>query len=62
MSTERNKPGLIKGMRQEFKKITWPSKNEVIRSTTVVLGALVAISIIIKLLDLLFRFLLSFTV
>lgn len=56
------KTGLVKGMKREYKRISWPSKKSVINSTIVVLTALVAVSVITKLLDLLFNFILSFTV
>ena len=62
MSTEKKNKGTVKGMRSEFKKIAWPTKSEVINSTLVVIAALVGVSIVTKLLDMLFQFILSFTV
>ena len=62
MADNKKKTGLFRGMRNEFRKITWPTKDEIIRSTIVVIAALIGVSIIVKLLDLLFQFLLSFTV
>ena len=56
------KTGLVKGMKREYKRISWPSKKSVINSTIVVLTALIAVSVITKLLDLLFNFILSLTV
>lgn len=62
MSTENKKSGFLKGIRNEFGKITWPKVKEVLNSTAVVLVFIAVFSIITKLLDLLFGFLLSFTV
>lgn len=62
MSTEKKKTGLVKGMNRELKKVVWPKKDEIIKSTLVVVSALIAVSIITKLLDLLFNFILSFTI
>lgn len=60
--TEKKKTGFFRGIRNEFKKITWPTKNEVFKSTLVVVAALIGMSILVKLLDTIFRFILSFTV
>lgn len=60
--TEKKKTGFFKGIKNEFKKITWPTKNEVFKSTLVVISALIGMSILVKLLDTIFRFVLSFTV
>lgn len=60
--TEKKKTGFFKGIRNEFKKITWPTKNEIFKSTIVVVAALIGMSILVKLLDTIFRFILSFTV
>lgn len=60
--TEKKKTGFFRGIRNEFKKITWPTKNEVFKSTLVVIAALIGMSILVKLLDTIFRFILSFTV
>lgn len=60
--TEKKKTGFFKGIKNEFKKITWPTKNEVFKSTLVVIAALIGMSILVKLLDTIFRFVLSFTV
>ncbi|WP_103981514.1 preprotein translocase subunit SecE [Helcococcus massiliensis] len=60
--TEKKKTGFFRGIRNEFKKITWPTKNEVFKSTLVVIAALIGMSILVKLLDTIFQFILSFTV
>ena len=43
------KPGFFKGVKSEFKKITWPDKKSLVKqtvavvSTTIVLGVLIAV-------------------
>lgn len=61
MSSEK-KSGLLKGIRKEFSKITWPKKDEVVKTTLVVIAAIIGISVLVKLVDMLFQFILSFTV
>lgn len=59
--TEARKKGLIKGMKSEYKKISWPKKQDVLNMSLVVLAAIVGVSIVVKLIDLVFQFVLSFT-
>lgn len=47
-----NKGGFFKGIKKEFKKISWPTKNELVNSTIVVLVSLIAVATVIKLIDL----------
>ena len=49
-NTEKaKKPGFFKGVKSEFKKITWPDKKSLFKqtvavvSTTIVLGVLIAV-------------------
>ena len=49
-NTEKaKKPGFFKGVKSEFKKITWPDKKSLVKQTvavvvtTVVLGVLIAV-------------------
>ncbi|MFM1524102.1 MULTISPECIES: preprotein translocase subunit SecE [Helcococcus] len=60
MSTE--KKGFLKGIRNEYGKIVWPTKRELLKATFVVIVTIIAVSAVTKLLDMLFGFLLSFTV
>ena len=46
----------IKDYRSELKKIVWPSRPQVIKNTGIVLVAIIFMSIVIGLLDLLFGF------
>ena len=59
--TERKK-GFLKGIRQEFKKIVWPTKEETMNSALVVFASLAAVSVFIKIIDEILRFLLNLVV
>ncbi len=47
----KKKPSFFKGVRKEFKKVTWPSKDLVAKQTTVVVAITVVLGILIALLD-----------
>lgn len=60
---ESSGPGnFLKGVRSEFKKIIWPTKQEAIKYTVIVIIACIIVSIIVYLLDLVFANLLSLIV
>lgn len=59
MTEKKAKKGFFKSVRSEFKKIVWPTKEELVNSTIVVLISLVVVSAFIKLIDELIRFLLN---
>ena len=44
----------FKEVKSELKKVTWPSKKQVTKSTLVVIAAVILIGIVIWVLDLLF--------
>ena len=44
----------LKGLKSEFKKIVWPSKEETTRSTVVVVSTIVVFAVCIAILDFLF--------
>ena len=46
----------FKEVKSELKKVTWPSKKQVTKSTLVVIAAVIIIGIVIWALDLLFSF------
>ncbi len=56
------KSGFFTGIRKEFGRITWPSRNELFKTTLVVITAIIAVSVIVYALDELFAFLLSLAV
>ncbi|MFA6135904.1 MAG: preprotein translocase subunit SecE [Candidatus Paceibacterota bacterium] len=45
----------------ELKKVNWPTKNETVNLTVVVIGFSIVVSIFLGLLDILFSYLLSLT-
>ncbi len=59
--TEKKK-GFFKGIRQEFKKIIWPTKDETVNSALVVFASIIAVSVVIKIIDEILRFLLNLVV
>lgn len=49
----------IKDSKNELKRITWPEKSKIIRTTTVVLTTIIFLTIVIWLIDSIFNFGLS---
>ncbi|MBP5528889.1 MAG: preprotein translocase subunit SecE [Lachnospiraceae bacterium] len=51
---KQNKPkrSFFKGIRSEFKKITWPTRNDVVKQTVVVTFITVVVAVIIAFIDL----------
>lgn len=45
------KPSFFKGLKKEFKKITWPGKDSVVKQTTAVVVISVVLGLVIALLD-----------
>ena len=45
------KPSFFKGLKKEFKKITWPGKESVAKQTTAVVIISVILGLVIALLD-----------
>lgn len=45
----------FKEVKSEMKKVVWPSKNQVVKSTFIVIAAVVVIGILIWVLDILFQ-------
>jgi len=62
MTEKKANKGFLKGIRHEFKKIVWPTKNELVNSTIVVLISIAVIAGFIKIVDEIIRFLLSLAV
>ena len=46
-----NKPGFFKGVKTEFKKITWPTRNQLVKETIAVSVVTLLLGAIIKLVD-----------
>ncbi len=52
-NTEKTKkPGFFKGVKSEFKKITWPDKKSLLRQTVAVVLVTVALGVLIAVFDL----------
>lgn len=49
------KPSFLKGVRSEFKKIVWPSKDTAVKYTGLVIAFSVVVSLIIWVLDFVLR-------
>lgn len=62
MTERKSKKGFFKGIKSEFKKIVWPTKKETINATLVTIVTLIAVSALIKIIDMILRFLLGLAV
>lgn len=55
VSLKENKiVNFLRDARHELKKVVWPSKQELIKSTLIVIGVSVAVSIMLGILDYIF--------
>ena len=50
-TTKQNRPGFFKGVKTEFKKITWPDKKSTLKQSIAVVAISVVLGVIIALLD-----------
>ena len=50
----------LKGIKTEFKKIVWRTKDDIVRETIAVISSSIVLGIIISILDFIFKFLLNF--
>lgn len=48
---KEKKPGFFKGVKAEFKKITWPDKKSLFKQTIAVIGVSLVVGLIIAGLD-----------
>ena len=49
-----------KGIKAEFKKIVWPTKDDIVKQTIAVISSSIVLGIIISILDFIFKVLLNF--
>ena len=49
----------FKGVKAEWSKVSWPQKNQVIAETLIVLGVVVFFTIVVYLMDIIFKFVLN---
>lgn len=51
-NTEKTKkPGFFKGVKSEFKKITWPDKKSLLKQTVAVVLTAIALGVLIAVVD-----------
>lgn len=56
-NTEKpKKTSFFRGVKQEWKKITWPSKNDVVKQTAVVTVSVILLSLLIAGVDALVKY------
>lgn len=55
MSEEAKKASWFKGMKAEFKKISWPNKNTLTKETVAVVVISVLLGVVITVIDLIVR-------
>ena len=55
-NTKENKPGFFKTVAIEFKKIVWPSKEDVLRQSVAVTVIAVVVGILITIFDFLIQY------
>ncbi len=55
-TTKAPKTSWFKGMKAEFKKISWPDRKSLTKRTIAVISTSVALALIIKILDMLMTF------
>lgn len=48
--------GFLKGVKAELKKVVWPTKNQLINNTVLVIGLIIAFSVIILGFDMILEF------
>ena len=51
-NTEKTKkPGFFKGVKSEFKKITWPDKKSLLKQTVAVIAVTIVVGVLIAVFD-----------
>lgn len=48
--------GFLKGVKAELKKVVWPTKNQLINNTVLVIGLVIAFSVIVLGFDMILEF------
>ena len=52
----------LNGIKAEFKKIVWPTKDDIVKETVAVISSSIVLGIIISILDFIFKILLNFVI
>ena len=56
-NTEKTKkPGFFKGVKSEFKKITWPDKTSLLKQTVAVVSVSVVVGLMIAVMDFIIQY------
>ena len=55
-----NKPGFFKGVKSEFKKVSWPDKKTMFKQSIAVVSVSVVLGLIIAILDYVMRYGINF--
>ena len=55
-TAKQNRPGFFKGVKTEFKKITWPDRKATMKQSVAVVAISVVLGVIIALLDRLIQY------
>ncbi len=50
------KPSFFKGLKKEFKKVTWPDRKTVTKQTAAVVVVSIALGLLISLMDLIIKY------
>lgn len=48
--------GFLKGVKAELKKVVWPTKNQLINNTVLVIGLVIAFSVVVLGFDMILEF------
>ena len=49
----------FKGVKAEWSKVSWPQKNQIIAETLIVIGVVAFFTIVVYLMDIIFKFVLN---
>ncbi len=50
------KPSFFKGVKAEFKKITWPDKTSLLKQTVAVIGVSLVVGVVIAIMDFIIQY------
>ncbi|MCD7750197.1 MAG: preprotein translocase subunit SecE [Lachnospiraceae bacterium] len=59
---KKQKNSFFKGVKAEFKKITWPDRNTVVKQSAAVISISVVVGVIIAVLDMIIQYGISFII
>ena len=55
-NVKTKKPSFFKGVKGEFKKITWPDKTSLLKQTVAVIGVSVVVGVVIAVIDFIIQY------